>query len=53
MGVDHALECSDADLGELIAKQAARGRMLNPVANMANSILGAGAYPSPLAHCHG
>ena len=53
MGVEHAPECSDIDLDELIAKQAAGGGMMNSIANMANSILGAGAYPLPLVPCHG
>ena len=48
MGVDTTPECSDVDLDELITKQAAGGGMLNSIANMANSILGAGAY-LPLA----
>ena len=47
MGVDHAPECSDVDRGEPGAG------MVNSIANMANSILGDGAYPLPLAHCHG
>jgi sodium-coupled neutral amino acid transporter 11 len=51
MGV--APECSDVDLGELIAKREAGGGMLNSIANMANSILGVGVYSLPLAHCHG
>jgi len=45
MGVDFAPECSDVDLEELVAKQGAGGGMLNSIANMANSILGAGACP--------
>lgn len=45
MDVDYAPECSDVDLEELAAKQAAGGGMLSSMANMANSILGAGAYP--------
>jgi solute carrier family 38 (sodium-coupled neutral amino acid transporter), member 11 len=53
MGVDCAPEYSDVDLDELVAKQRAGGGMLNSIANMANSILGAGAYPLPLAPCHG
>jgi sodium-coupled neutral amino acid transporter 11 len=53
MGVDTTPECSDVDLDEIIAKQAVGGGMLNSIANMANSILGAGAYPLPLAPCHG
>ena len=43
-----APECSDVDVEELVAKQGAGGGMLSSVANMANSILGAGAYPYPL-----
>jgi solute carrier family 38 (sodium-coupled neutral amino acid transporter), member 11 len=43
MGVDYAPEYSDVDLEELVAKQGAGGGMLSSVANMANSILGAGA----------
>ncbi|KAH9998521.1 amino acid transporter [Russula compacta] len=42
MGVDEAPTCSDVDLDELVAKQSAGGGMLNSIANMANSILGAG-----------
>ncbi|KAF8472907.1 amino acid transporter [Russula ochroleuca] len=42
MGVDCAPEYSDVDLEELVAKQKAGGGMLNSIANMANSILGAG-----------
>ena len=53
MGVDTTPECSDVDLDEIIAKQAVGGGMLNSIANMANSILGAGAYPPPLAPCRG
>lgn len=51
MGVDYAPECSDVDVEELVAKQGAGGGMLSSVANMANSILGAGAYSylSPIA----
>jgi sodium-coupled neutral amino acid transporter 11 len=48
MGVDYAPECSDVDLEEVVAKQSAGGGMLSSVANMANSILGAGAFPYPL-----
>jgi hypothetical protein len=48
MGEDYAPECSDVDMEELVAKQSAGGGMLSSVANMANSILGAGAYPYPL-----
>jgi solute carrier family 38 (sodium-coupled neutral amino acid transporter), member 11 len=43
MGVEFAPECSDVDLEELVAKQRGGGGMLNSIANMANSILGAGA----------
>ena len=42
MGVDGVPEYSDVDLDELAAKQGAGGGMLNSIANMANSILGAG-----------
>jgi solute carrier family 38 (sodium-coupled neutral amino acid transporter), member 11 len=48
MGADNAPECSDVDVEELVAKQGAGGGMLSSMANMANSILGAGAYPYPL-----
>jgi solute carrier family 38 (sodium-coupled neutral amino acid transporter), member 11 len=48
MGVDYPSECSDVDLEELAAKPGAGGGMLSSMANMANSILGAGAYPYPL-----
>jgi hypothetical protein len=48
MGVDNTPECSDVDVEELVAKQGAGGGMLSSMANMANSILGAGAYPYPL-----
>ena len=37
-------EYSDVGLDVFIAKQAAGGRMLNPIATVANSILGAAAY---------
>jgi solute carrier family 38 (sodium-coupled neutral amino acid transporter), member 11 len=37
---------SELDLDELVAKQSAGGGMLNSIANMANSILGAGTYSS-------
>jgi hypothetical protein len=47
MGVDYTPEGSDVDVEELVAKQGAGGGMLSSVANMANSILGAGAYPTP------
>jgi sodium-coupled neutral amino acid transporter 11 len=43
MGIDGAPGYSDVDLDELAAKQGRRGSMLNSIANMANSILGAGA----------
>lgn len=48
MGVDYPPECSDVDLEELAAKPSAGGGMLSSMANMANSILGAGAYPYPI-----
>jgi sodium-coupled neutral amino acid transporter 11 len=48
MGVDYAPEYSDVDVEELVAKQSAGGGMLSSMANMANSILGAGVYPYPL-----
>jgi sodium-coupled neutral amino acid transporter 11 len=47
MGVDCDPEGSDVDVEELVAKQGAGGGMLSSMANMANSILGAGAYPYP------
>ena len=37
---------SELDLDELVAKKSAGGGMLNSIANMANSILGAGTYSS-------
>ena len=43
MGEDYPPEYSNVDLEELVAKQGAGGGMLSSVANMANSILGAGA----------
>jgi solute carrier family 38 (sodium-coupled neutral amino acid transporter), member 11 len=43
MGVDGAPTYSDVDLDELAAKQSRVGGMLNSIANMSNSILGAGA----------
>jgi sodium-coupled neutral amino acid transporter 11 len=46
MSVDGVPEYSDVDLDELAAKQSAGGGMLNSIANMANSILGAGTYPA-------
>jgi sodium-coupled neutral amino acid transporter 11 len=49
MGVDCAPEYSDVDLEELVAKQKAGGGMLNSIANMANSILGAGIIGLPYA----
>jgi len=42
MGVDCDPEGSDVDVEELVAKQGAGGGMLSSMANMANSILGAG-----------
>ena len=48
MGVDYAPEGSDVDLEELASKPGAGGGMLSSMANMANSILGAGAYPYSL-----
>jgi hypothetical protein len=44
LGVDGVSACSDIDLDECAAQQSAGGGMLNSIANMANSILGAGAY---------
>ena len=55
MGVDFTEstpECLDVDMDELIAKQAVGGGMLNSIANMVNSILGAGVNPCSLTHCH-
>jgi sodium-coupled neutral amino acid transporter 11 len=52
MGMDGVSECADVDLDELATKQSSGGGILNSIANMANSILGAGAcfayfsYPS-------
>lgn len=43
MGVDGVSACDDIDLDELAAKQSSGGGILNSIANMANSILGAGA----------
>lgn len=43
LGVEGDSIYSDIDLEELAGKQAAGGGMLNSIANMANSILGAGA----------
>jgi sodium-coupled neutral amino acid transporter 11 len=43
MGVDGVPAYDDIDLDELAAKQSSGGGMLNSIANMANSILGAGA----------
>jgi sodium-coupled neutral amino acid transporter 11 len=43
MGVDYATGGSNVDLEELSAKLGAGGGMLSSMANMANSILGAGA----------
>jgi solute carrier family 38 (sodium-coupled neutral amino acid transporter), member 11 len=44
LGVDGVSAYSDIDLDEFAAQQSAGGGMLNSIANMANSILGAGAY---------
>jgi hypothetical protein len=44
LGVDGIPACSDIDLDEFAAQQSAGGGMLNSIANMANSILGAGTY---------
>jgi sodium-coupled neutral amino acid transporter 11 len=49
LGVDGESTYSDIDLEELAAKQAGGGGMLNSIANMANSILGAGVWP-PIFH---
>ena len=51
MGVGGDSTYSDIDLDELAAKQGGGGSMLNSIANMANSILGAGTWPAylPLA----
>ena len=48
MGEDNTPEFSDVDMEELVAKQGAGGGMLSSISNMANSILGAGAYLYPL-----
>ena len=48
LGVDGDSACSDIDLDELAAKQGGGGSMLNSIANMANSILGAGTWPAYL-----
>ena len=48
LGVDGESTYSDIDLEELAAKQAGGGGMLNSIANMANSILGAGVWPAHL-----
>ncbi|KAF8274551.1 AAAP amino acid permease [Lactarius quietus] len=42
MGEDGVSACADVDLDELAAKQSSGGGMMNSIANMANSILGAG-----------
>jgi len=53
LGVDDdAPEYADVDLDELAAKQASGGGMLNSITNMANSILGAGAYSASLFQWH-
>jgi hypothetical protein len=52
LGGDDASEYLDIDLDELAAKQASGGGMLNSIANMANSILGAGACSSSLFQWH-
>ncbi|KAH9961337.1 AAAP amino acid permease [Russula dissimulans] len=49
LGGDDASEYLDIDLDELAAKQASGGGMLNSIANMANSILGAGIIGLPYA----
>jgi len=51
MGVDGVPACPDIDLDELAAKQGRGGGMLNSIANMANSILGAGAWLASLSTC--
>ena len=43
MGEDGVSACADVDLDELAAKQSSGGGILNSIANMSNSILGAGA----------
>ena len=43
MGVDGVSAYDDVDLDELAAKQSSGGGILNSIANMSNSILGAGA----------
>ena len=53
MGVDYVPECSDVDLEELMAMQAAAGELLNSIANMTNSILGASACPFSLVPYQG
>lgn len=40
------------DLEELAAKRTAGGGLADSIANMANSILGAGARPSSFVHCY-
>ncbi|KAI9459087.1 amino acid transporter [Russula earlei] len=49
MGVGDAPAYADIDLDELAAKQGTGGGMLNSIANMANSILGAGIIGLPYA----
>ncbi|KAI0256086.1 amino acid transporter [Lactifluus subvellereus] len=49
LGVDGVPDYSDVNLDELTAKQSAGGGMLNSIANMANSILGAGIIGLPYA----
>ncbi|KAI0277633.1 transmembrane amino acid transporter protein-domain-containing protein [Russula aff. rugulosa BPL654] len=51
MGVDYPSECSDVDLEELAAKPGAGGGMLSSMANMANSILGAGIIGISFRSC--
>ena len=41
----------DAELDDLAAKRTAGGSMVDSVANMANSILGAGGCPTDLFYC--
>ncbi|KAI0268713.1 amino acid transporter [Gloeopeniophorella convolvens] len=49
MGMEGVPDYSELDLDELAAKQSAGGGMLNSIANMANSILGAGIIGLPYA----
>ncbi|KAI0305606.1 transmembrane amino acid transporter protein-domain-containing protein [Multifurca ochricompacta] len=49
LGADGVSTYSDIDLDELVAKQSARGGMMNSISNMANSILGAGIIGLPYA----